>query len=52
MEVALPNLLGNFNRPTDQPTNQPTATDRPGQWEVTLPMPTKDCDEDEVFEQL
>ena len=37
MEVKLPVLLGNFDRPTYQPTNRPTdATDKPGHGEVAL----------------
>ena len=33
MEVNLPALLGNYNRPTDQLTDQ--LTDRPGKREVS-----------------
>ena len=35
-EVKLPALLGNYDRPTDRPTNQPVDTDRQGHCEVSL----------------
>ena len=39
MEVKVPGLLGNYERPTDQPTKQQTdrLTDIRVHWEVTLP---------------
>ena len=38
MVVNLPALLGNYDRPTNQPTNRPTDMVRSGHKEVSLPI--------------
>ena len=38
MVVNLPALLGNYDKPTNQPTNRPTDTVRSGHKEFSLPI--------------